>query len=449
MRADDIDRFLKTLAVAPRSRYTYVTPLRGFRAFARGRTRTGEALSIETVRAWLKRDAAGSPFANVVHRAGIIGRYLDWQATAGAAPHPLTALKQQYGGRLMTIVRALLQEDYRTALERLRPLPEWGSVLGPLMREHIARMRSLGYRYEVRARELRRFDRFLQQRRSDLSGQTLPVLIEAWQNSHRGLRHRLLAQRCGRALSQAMRRRDETVSILPIEVGLQRRVTNEERKPHVYTEAEIVRLFEAARTFRARNAPLRPIMTYTMLALAYCAGLRIGEIAALTLRDVDTERGIIEIRDTKFFKTRRLPLARGVVAVLSRYLTARQAVGAPTGPDAPLWWTARRRKGYSYGELDKLLTRVICRAGLKPERGCKGPRVHDLRHAFVAHRMLKWYREGIEPQSRLPHLATYLGHKDIVSTLVYLNITPELLQQASERYRRRGAQVLRAAGGRP
>ena len=61
--------------------------------------------------------------------------------------------------------------------------------------------------------------------------------------------------------------------------------------------------------------------------------------------------------------------------------------------------------------------------------------------------MLQWYRNGLDPQSRLPYLATYLGHKDIVSTLVYLNITPDLLQQASERYRQRGAQVLRASGG--
>jgi integrase/recombinase XerD len=448
MRSDDIDRFLEALVLAPRSRYTYVTPLRAFRAFALAHTRTGEALSIQTVRAWLKRDAARSPFGNVVHRAGIIVRYLDWRATAGAAPHPLAALKQQYGGRLMTIVRALLQEDYRNALEPLRPLPEWGSSLGPLMREHIARMQSLGYRYESRARELRRFDRFLQ-RRPDLTEEPLRALIEAWQSSCRGLRHRLVVQRCGRVLSQAMRRRDETIPILPIEVGLNRRVVQGERKPHIYTEAEIARLFEAARTFHGRNTPLRPLMTYTMLALAYCAGLRIGEIAALTLRDVDIERESLEIRETKFFKTRRLPLAPRVVAVLSRYLAARQAIGAPTGPDAPLWWTPLRRKGYAYGELEKLLVRVIRRAGLKPTRGCKGPRVHDLRHAFVAHRMLQWYRDGVEPQSRLPHLATYLGHKDIVSTLVYLNITPELLQQANERYRRRGAEALGAARGRP
>ena len=185
-----------------------------------------------------------------------------------------------------------------------------------------------------------------------------------------------------------------------------------------------------------------------MLTLAYCAGLRLGEIAALTLADVDRDDRLIEIRDTKFFKSRRLPLAPGVMQVLERYLAARQAARAPGAPEAPLWWSPLRRKGYSYGEIQKLLTWVIRRAGLKPPRGRRGPHVHDLRHTFVAHRMLKWYRDGVDPQSRLPHLATYLGHKDILSTLVYLNITPELLQQASERYRRRGAAAL-DAGDRP
>jgi integrase/recombinase XerD len=439
MRNDDIDRFLKSLSLAPKSRYTYVTSLRAFRAFAQERTRSGEELSIETVRAWLKRDAARSPFKNVVHRAGIIVRYLDWRA--GAATHPLAQLKQHYGGRLMTIVRALLQEDHRDALDRLRPLPEWGSSLGPLMREHVARVQSLGYRYETRARDLRRFDRYLQCH-PELNGETFPVLIEAWQSSGRTPRHRLMVQLCARALSQAMHRRDPKIPIRTIEMGLQRRVSREERKAYIYSETEIVRLFKAARSFGSRYAPLRGIVVHTMLALAYCAGLRIGEIAALTLRDIDTERGIVEIRETKFFKTRRLPLATRVVAALSSYLATREKAGAPTGPDAPLWWTPQRRKGYSYGQLEKLLTRVIRRAGLKPEPGRAGPRVHDLRHAFVAHRMLHWYREGVEPQSRLPHLATYLGHKDIVSTLVYLNITPELLQQAGERYRRRGAHAL-------
>jgi len=89
-----------------------------------------------------------------------------------------------------------------------------------------------------------------------------------------------------------------------------------------------------------------------------------------------------------------------------------------------------------------MLTGVLRRAKLKPAPGRAGPRIHDLRHAFVVNRMLTWYREGINPQAHLPYLATYLGHRDINSTLVYLTITEELLQQASERFRRRGAQVL-------
>jgi integrase len=245
-----------------------------------------------------------------------------------------------------------------------------------------------------------------------------------------------------------LHRRDPTTSILSIDAELQRRVVQEERKPYLFTEAEVERLFEAARTFPSLRVPLRPTALVAMLALAYCAGLRVGEIASLTLGDVDLADGTIEIRDTKFFKSRRLPLAPGVLEVVSRYLLARAAAGAPTGPDAPLWWSALRRHRYSYSAIEKLLMRVIRRAGLKPAQGKCGPRVHDIRHSFVAHRMVQWYRDGVDPQTRLPHLATYLGHKDIVSTLVYLNITPDLLHQASERYRQRGAVALCASGGR-
>ena len=66
---------------------------------------------------------------------------------------------------------------------------------------------------------------------------------------------------------------------------------------------------------------------------------------------------------------------------------------------------------------------------------------------MVGHRMREWYREGVNPQSKLPYLATYLGHKDIRSTLVYLDITPELLHAASERFRKNAAATLQKTGG--
>jgi integrase/recombinase XerD len=180
-----------------------------------------------------------------------------------------------------------------------------------------------------------------------------------------------------------------------------------------------------------------------MLVLAYCAGLRLGEIVRLNVSDFDIDDRVIEVRGTKFFKSRRLPLSDSVVATLQLYLSARKGAGASMAPDAALFWHQQAGGRYSRDMAGKLLVRVLRRAKLKPAPGRIGPRVHDLRHAFVASRMLAWYREGINPQSRLPFLATYLGHKNIHSTLVYLTVTQDLLQQASERFRVRGAQLLR------
>lgn len=190
-----------------------------------------------------------------------------------------------------------------------------------------------------------------------------------------------------------------------------------------------------------------PPTLYTMVVLAYCAGLRIGELVRLNVGDIDFRDGTIDVRDTKFFKARRLPLAPSVISALRQYLVAREHAGAPTDPASGLFWHTQFPGQYSRARMHMLLVRVLRRAGLKPAKGYVGPRVHDLRHAFVANRMLAWYREGINPQPRLPHLATYLGHKDINSTLVYLTVTPELLQQASERYRVMGARVLQASNG--
>jgi integrase len=89
-----------------------------------------------------------------------------------------------------------------------------------------------------------------------------------------------------------------------------------------------------------------------------------------------------------------------------------------------------------------MITNVMRRGGFKPLSGRTGPRVHDLRHSMVVNRLLQWYRIGINPQDRLHFLSTYLGHRDINSTLVYITVTQDLLQEASERFRTVGAPCL-------
>jgi integrase len=98
------------------------------------------------------------------------------------------------------------------------------------------------------------------------------------------------------------------------------------------------------------------------------------------------------------------------MAALGRYLWLHERAAAPTNPDSPLFWSPQRNCGYTVGGMRVVLTDVLRRAGVKPTRGAVGPRIHDLRHTMVGHRMRDWYKLGINPQSRLPYLATYLGH---------------------------------------
>ena len=74
--------------------------------------------------------------------------------------------------------------------------------------------------------------------------------------------------------------------------------------------------------------------------------------------------------------------------------------------------------------------------GLRGPADRRGPRIHDLRHRFTIKAMLKWYRTDKDVEAHLPELATYLGHQHVSGTYRYLSATPELLQEATRRWRR-------------
>jgi integrase len=447
---ENIRQFIKSLHLRhARSPTIYSCILRDFQRFVIKQS-ASEPLSAETVQSWLEERILRWPLHIVFHRARLVDRFLDWMKAGGRlANNPLQELRSQYGQRTTTpIIRALLSSDSAEALEQLRQLPPFGSFLGSRMHEHVALMRSMGHRYDVYANRLRRFDKFLQGR-PDLVAEPLPVLIEAWRRAGDGLQHALESQQCGRLLSKAWRRADPTLAVMPTDPQLERQVREHHRRPYIYTEEEVRRLLATALSFPSPLAPLRPLSLYTMLVLAYCAGLRLSEIVHLDVGDVNIDDGTIEIRCTKFFKSRRLPLATTVISALKSYLDARRASGAPSRPSAGLFWHQQAAGRYSSVMAGKLMVRVLRRAGLKTGNGKIGPRIHDLRHAFVVNRMLAWYRSGVNPQPKLPYLATYLGHRDINSTLIYLTITQELMRHASERFRVRGAAVLGSTGEQP
>ena len=129
-----------------------------------------------------------------------------------------------------------------------------------------------------------------------------------------------------------------------------------------------------------------------MLVLAYCAGLRIGELARLNLGDVDLQSGTITIRETKFFKSRVLPLTDSALSALREYLEARRQAKAPQSPDSGLFWHDQGNARYTRQSIALRLIDILRRAGIKPPKGKIGPRIHDLRHSMVVNRILEWYR---------------------------------------------------------
>jgi integrase/recombinase XerD len=399
----------------PHSSRNYRCLLNGFHRFVAEQA-TDRSISQLTVRQWLVDRNQAWPLNMLTDRARVLDHYLDWMVCQNLlAKNPLAELRREYGQRATRpVVKALLRPDFEAALEALRPLPRFGSILGPVMRDHVLLMQAMGYRYNNPKERLLRLDRFLQVR-TDLSGQPLTVLIREWTNTGSTPQHVLECHLAGRTLSMALARLDPTVKTISWDKRISQQARQLYRRPYIFSDQEFLRMLETALNLPSPLSPLRPRTVHMMLVLAYCAGLRLGEIVRLNVSDFDVDHGTIEIRLSKFFKSRRLPLSDSVVQAAGRY--------------------SRVRAG-------SLLTGVLRRAKLKPAPGRGGPRVHDLRHAFVVNRMLTWYKEGINPQAHLPYLATYLGHRDINSTLVYLTITEELLQQASERFRRRGAQVL-------
>lgn len=441
-----IERFLRAQHFRhPATSKNYAGTLRNF-AGAVSKHSGAAAPTVPIMRQWLKERSLRWPAHILHHRTFLIERYLQWLEKQGIiASNPFRELHQQYGPRTTPITRALVSED-NNRLQQLRRLPPFGSFLGRVMEDHVAHMRTLGYRYDTAEELLLRFDRFLQ-RHPELSGLPLNKLVEHWGQEQPSPSRLFDARKAGRIVSKAMHRRDPRVPVLPIGDGVARAARQHHRLAHLYTDEEVRRILQAALAYPSPKAPWRPVWLFTMLMLAYCAGLRGGEIARLKLGDVDLREETIDIRETKFFKHRRLPLAPGVMAALKRYLALREQVAAPINPDSPLFWSPQRNRGYTVGGMRLVLTDVLRRAGVKPQRGALGPRIHDMRHTMVGHRMRDWYKSGINPQSRLPYLATYLGHKDIRSTLVYLNITPELLQEAAERLRKNGAAALRAVEG--
>ena len=203
--------------------------------------------------------------------------------------------------------------------------------------------------------------------------------------------------------------------------------------PYIYSREELQHVLQAAQK-ESHWCKLEAHTLRALLLLLYGAGLRISEALRLTLADVDLEQSLLTIRETKFYKTRLVPLGPDLTQALTVYLAARSERRHPSPPEAFLL-TTRHSLPVTVQLAEDTFKRLCRKAGVRRKDESRFvPRLHDLRHAFAVHRLTACYREGGDVQRLLPQLSTYLGHVDIDSTQRYLTLTPELLGQASNRF---------------
>ena len=204
-------------------------------------------------------------------------------------------------------------------------------------------------------------------------------------------------------------------------------------KPHIFTDQEMEQLMtELARL--PSPTGLRALTYVTLIGLLAATGLRPGEPLALDILDVDLKDGVLAIRQTKFGKSRFVPVERSTLAALTDYAERRDELRPGRRTDAFL--VSERGTRLEHCAVRRTFARVSCAIGLRApteaRRIGRGPRLQDFRHTFATRRLVDWYRAALDVEREMPKLTTYLGHVDVGHTYWYIEAVPELLQLATE-----------------
>jgi len=234
-----------------------------------------------------------------------------------------------------------------------------------------------------------------------------------------------------RGFARYLRAVDPTVEVPAVDLLPHR---HHRPAPYLFSPADVTALLAATPQIRS---PLLAATYHALFGLLAATGMRVGEAIGLDDTDVDLTAGLLTIRETKFGKSRRLPVHPTTMAALRSYIHQRDRLcPRPTTTRTSLF-TSTVGTRLVYPNVASTFRRLVKAAEIGP-----GPRIHDLRHSFAVTTLLGWYRDGGDVQARLPLLSAYLGHSHPNSTYWYLQAAPELLALAASRLTR-PAEVLR------
>lgn len=301
--------------------------------------------------------------------------------------------------------------------------------------QYIAIRRALGSQFREPALTLGHFVGFLEREGAESITTSLAL---RWAMERKGVQRATWARRLTmvRGFAAWLSAYDPRTEVPPKRLFHARHRRN---KPHIFTDQEIERLMvEAAKL----NSPkgLRGLTHVTLIGLLASTGLRPGEALALDLPDVDLNNGILAIRQTKFGKSRFVPIKDSICTALASYAERRNAVCPHRPTDGFLVSESGTRLHACAARrtFAKVSRAIGLRAAVEGRRIGRGPRLQDVRHTFATRKLIEWYRDGLDVERELPKLATYLGHVSVGHTYWYIEAVPELLQLATERMSQRG-----------
>lgn len=324
--------------------------------------------------------------------------------------------------------------------------PGCASAIRPVITRYLALKTALGRRYAIERRVFETLVAFLQAlpaSNRDLTPNTFTAWAQTLHHLTPTVRRNHL--RIVRNLCLYRRRTDPGCFVPDL---LLFPAPHQPRAPYIFTSREIAQLLRATTSLSPTpQCPLRPHVFRLAAVLLYTTGLRRGELLRLTLADYAPDEHVLLIRETKFHKSRCVPLSPATAREVDRYLQARRRRHLPLVPAMPLLvHGVTVLRGYTGGGLGAGFRHLLTTTGIRTPDG-RRPRIHDLRHTFAVHALVRWYRTGADVQAKLPLLATYMGHVSIVSTAYYLAFVERLRAVANARFARHCGALVHAGAG--
>ena len=297
------------------------------------------------------------------------------------------------------------------------------------LRQYVAARRALGTQLREPAKTLSGFIQFLERKKSKFI--TIALALE-WSQQSEDVQRATWARKLS-MVRQFARWLSVTEPRHQIPPPRLLNVRHRRNKPHIYSDQEIARLMAAAAALKSPRG-MKGLTLGTLIGLLAATGLRPGEGGALENQDVDLQAGVLVIRESKFGKSRLVPVHKSVVTALENYARRRNRI-FPL-PCCSAFFVSDRSTPLDLSGVRRWFCKVSRSCGLRkgPEgkRCGRGPRLQDMRHTFATKRLMEWYRTGSNVPLQMPKLTTYLGHSLVACTYWYIEAVPELLELATE-----------------